>query len=229
MPGCAPPGPGAAGRMRSWRHSCTPWSGSPIRRRAGRSTKRSASRSRARWTSSATASARRRTTSSRWAITASVLELTLNHDGRTYELGTGYGHIAVGVDDLDGALAEPRGAGHRARAPAVPGARGRLLHRVRSRSRRLQGRAHRAGLTGLSIADERERAAAGSGSLSPRRPPARRSRGRAQPRALVSACCSAASVFGPTTPSAPRPWAFWKAWTADFVPGPYWPSIVPIV
>src|SRR5438105_15201429 len=35
-----------------------------------------------------------------------VLELTYNHDGRTYELGTGYGHIAVGVDDLDEALAE---------------------------------------------------------------------------------------------------------------------------
>ena len=34
----------------------------------------------------------------------SVLELTFNHDGRTYELGTGYGHIAVGVDDLDGIL-----------------------------------------------------------------------------------------------------------------------------
>ena len=31
---------------------------------------------------------------------ASVLELTFNHDGRTYDLGTGYGHIAVGVDDL---------------------------------------------------------------------------------------------------------------------------------
>jgi len=28
------------------------------------------------------------------------LELTFNHDGRTYELGTGYGHIAIGVDDL---------------------------------------------------------------------------------------------------------------------------------
>jgi catechol 2,3-dioxygenase-like lactoylglutathione lyase family enzyme len=26
----------------------------------------------------------------------SVLELTYNHDGRTYDLGTGYGHIAVG-------------------------------------------------------------------------------------------------------------------------------------
>jgi lactoylglutathione lyase len=33
-----------------------------------------------------------------------VLELTFNHDGRSYDLGTGYGHIAVGVDDLDGAL-----------------------------------------------------------------------------------------------------------------------------
>lgn len=34
-----------------------------------------------------------------------VLELTFNHDGRAYELGTGYGHIAIGVDDLDGTLA----------------------------------------------------------------------------------------------------------------------------
>jgi lactoylglutathione lyase len=32
------------------------------------------------------------------------LELTFNHDGRSYEPGTGYGHIAIGVDDLDGAL-----------------------------------------------------------------------------------------------------------------------------
>jgi lactoylglutathione lyase len=35
----------------------------------------------------------------------SVLELTFNHDGRTYDIGTGYGHIAIGVDDLDGTLA----------------------------------------------------------------------------------------------------------------------------
>jgi lactoylglutathione lyase len=34
-----------------------------------------------------------------------VLELTFNHDGRTYELGTAYGHIALSVDDLDAALA----------------------------------------------------------------------------------------------------------------------------
>ena len=34
-----------------------------------------------------------------------VLELTYNHDGRAYDLGTGYGHIAIGVDDLDATLA----------------------------------------------------------------------------------------------------------------------------
>ena len=34
-----------------------------------------------------------------------VLELTYNHDGRTYELGTAYGHIAIGVEGLDGTLA----------------------------------------------------------------------------------------------------------------------------
>jgi lactoylglutathione lyase len=28
------------------------------------------------------------------------LELTWNTDGRTYELGTAYGHVALGVDDL---------------------------------------------------------------------------------------------------------------------------------
>jgi lactoylglutathione lyase len=32
------------------------------------------------------------------------LELTFNHDGRTYDLGTAYGHIAIGVDDLNATL-----------------------------------------------------------------------------------------------------------------------------
>ena len=36
------------------------------------------------------------------------LELTHNEDGRSYELGTAYGHIAIGVDDLDGTLAALR-------------------------------------------------------------------------------------------------------------------------
>ena len=39
------------------------------------------------------------------------LELTLNYDGRSYELGTGYGHIAIGVDDLDGTLTRLREQG----------------------------------------------------------------------------------------------------------------------
>src|SRR5882762_2310544 len=32
------------------------------------------------------------------------LELTFNHNGSSYDIGTGYGHIAIGVDDLDGTL-----------------------------------------------------------------------------------------------------------------------------
>jgi lactoylglutathione lyase len=32
------------------------------------------------------------------------LELTLNHDGRTYDLGDAYGHVALAVDDLDETL-----------------------------------------------------------------------------------------------------------------------------
>ncbi len=40
-----------------------------------------------------------------------VLELTYNHDGRTYEMGTAYGHIAVGVEDLDATLGELAGQG----------------------------------------------------------------------------------------------------------------------
>ena len=41
----------------------------------------------------------------------SVLELTYNHDGRSYDLGTGYGHIAVAVDDLDATLEQLKGQG----------------------------------------------------------------------------------------------------------------------
>ena len=34
------------------------------------------------------------------------LEFTLNHDGRSYELGTAYGHVAFSVDDLDETLGQ---------------------------------------------------------------------------------------------------------------------------
>jgi len=39
------------------------------------------------------------------------LELTFNHDGRAYELGTAYGHVAIGVDDLAQTLAELKAQG----------------------------------------------------------------------------------------------------------------------
>ena len=55
-----------------------------------------------------------------------VLELTYNHDGRSYDLGTAYGHIAVGVDDLDGTL-----AGSPARASSRSGRRTRSAKAAR--------------------------------------------------------------------------------------------------
>ena len=39
------------------------------------------------------------------------LELTFNHDGRTYDVGTGYGHIALAVDDLAETLDRLKGQG----------------------------------------------------------------------------------------------------------------------
>ena len=34
------------------------------------------------------------------------LEFTYNHDGRSYELGTAYGHVAFAVDEFDETLAQ---------------------------------------------------------------------------------------------------------------------------
>jgi lactoylglutathione lyase len=39
------------------------------------------------------------------------IELTFNHDGRGYDQGTGYGHIAIGVDDMAGTLERLAGLG----------------------------------------------------------------------------------------------------------------------
>ena len=40
-----------------------------------------------------------------------VLELTFNHDGRKYDLGDAYGHIAIAVDDLGQTLGELKAQG----------------------------------------------------------------------------------------------------------------------
>ena len=49
-----------------------------------------------------------------------VLELTYNHGVDSYDLGTGYNHIALGVEDLDGTLPGARGRVDRAGESAVP-------------------------------------------------------------------------------------------------------------
>ena len=79
-----------------------------------------------------------------------MLELTFNHDGRTYDLGTGYGHIAIGVDDLDGTLDALKGQGIEPERPPYTRERGRLAPLLRPRPGRLPDRAHRARLSPMS-------------------------------------------------------------------------------
>jgi catechol 2,3-dioxygenase-like lactoylglutathione lyase family enzyme len=57
----------------------------------------------------------------------SVLELTFNHDGRSYELGTGYGHIAVAWTISTG-----RWAGSPVRASSPSGRRTRSARAARA-------------------------------------------------------------------------------------------------
>jgi lactoylglutathione lyase len=52
------------------------------------------------------------------------LELTYNHGVDSYDLGTGYNHIAVGVGDLDGTLEQLSGVGIEPEKPPYrPGGR----------------------------------------------------------------------------------------------------------
>ena len=73
------------------------------------------------------------------------LELTYNFGVDSYEIGTGYGHIAITVDDMDGdarAARGSRGSSPSARRTSVR--EGGSLHLLRPRSGRLPGRADRA-------------------------------------------------------------------------------------
>ncbi len=72
------------------------------------------------------------------------LELTYNFGVDSYEIGTGYGHIAITAEDLDGDARAARRAGHRAREAALLGARGRLAAVLRAGPGRLPDRDHRA-------------------------------------------------------------------------------------
>ena len=72
------------------------------------------------------------------------LELTYNLDrDEPYEIGTGYGHIAITVDDMDATLERLATLGIEPETSAVLGPRGRLAALLRSRPRRLPDRAAR--------------------------------------------------------------------------------------
>jgi lactoylglutathione lyase len=63
-----------------------------------------------------------------------VLELTYNHGVDSYDLGTGYNHIAIGVEDLGGTLEKLAGEGIEPEKPPYrPGGRttGSLIAFVR--------------------------------------------------------------------------------------------------
>ncbi len=49
------------------------------------------------------------------------IELTFNKDGRDYELGSQFGHLAVHADDLDAVVAQVEAAGWWYRKSPVPG------------------------------------------------------------------------------------------------------------
>ena len=73
------------------------------------------------------------------------LELTYNF-GQTepYEIGTGYGHIAITTDDLDGTLEQLAEQGIEPERPPYTDPRGRHPAVLRPRSRRLPDRDDRA-------------------------------------------------------------------------------------
>ncbi len=73
------------------------------------------------------------------------LELTYNHGVDSYELGTGYNHIAIAVDDIDGTLAGLAERGDRAGEAALPPRRPHRgpPDRLRPRPGRVPGRADR--------------------------------------------------------------------------------------
>ena len=93
------------------------------------------------------------------------LELTHNFGVDSYELGTGYGHVALTVEDLDSTLEKLAAQGIEPERAAVPGARGRLADLFRPGSGPVPGRADRARLDPTQgVLGRRKSASAGATS-----------------------------------------------------------------
>ncbi len=70
------------------------------------------------------------------------LELTYNHGVDRYELGTAFGHLAIGVPDVAGDLRAHQGRRGQGGPRGGPGEGRHHGHRVRGRPRWLQDRAY---------------------------------------------------------------------------------------
>ena len=114
---------------------------------------------------------------------AAVIELTYNYGVDNYEMGTGFGHLAIGVPDVAGACDGLRAAGGEDHPRAGPGEVRHHDHRLRRGSGRLQDRTGAAGLTS-GPRSWRRRAVRSAGVRS--RPPRARS-APAAARMLISA------------------------------------------
>ena len=83
------------------------------------------------------------------------LELTYNFGVEEYDLGSGYGHIAITSDDLDGTLAKLADQGIQPEKPPYS-VRRRIAAVLRQRPRRLPHRDHRAADGGADAGLERQ-------------------------------------------------------------------------
>src|SRR5215218_6317166 len=97
--------------MRAWRATCTRCTGSRIRSAVASSTRRSALELRR--DMDIVRGGEKEATNYFFGVPGQdeEFELTFNHDGRSYDLGTGYGHVALAVDDLDDTLEQLKGQG----------------------------------------------------------------------------------------------------------------------
>ena len=86
-----------------------------------------------------------------------VIELTWNWGTSKYDIGTAYGHVALGVDDIYKTCADLKAKRRQRRARARPDEAWHHVHRVHRGSQRVQDRTDTAKVGVVSFASRRTR------------------------------------------------------------------------